>query len=255
MSTTIRMGRHTLAFATLKARDQHVDYQRYALRNGVSMAANLREAFTAYPHRTGGQAQVMVDSPVMLLPVEEYQTETPLGDLYRQTFTGHEGSHIHHHVLPDLHAVAAFAVNKDVRQVLADRFDNARYLPVVAPVVSYLCRRGVQSVRRQLYAYLHDKEIDICSFNRNRFRFYNRFDATHPRDAVYFLLYVWNQLAFDAHADELYLCGDVAETLQEDLRRYLLHVHTITPSVEFNRAPVTTQPEVPLDVMTLLLGI
>ncbi|MBQ9534198.1 MAG: DUF3822 family protein [Prevotella sp.] len=253
MSTTLRISHGTLAFANLKVREQLIDYQPYALRNGVSMAANLREAFTAHPDRAGGQAQAMVDSPLMLLPVEEYRDASTLGDLYGQTFTGYEGYHVDYCVLPDLNVVAAFAVNKDVRQVLADRFESVRYLPVIQPVVSYLHRRGTGAMHRQLYAYLHDKEIDICSFNRNRFRFYNRYDASHQRDAVYFLLYVWNQLAFDAHADELHLCGDVDRTLQEDLQRYLRHVHTINPAAEFNRAPVTNRQDIPFDVMTLFI--
>ena len=249
---TIRISPQALAFAAVNAQEQTVDYQPYILRPGISMAANLREAFAAHPQWAGGAAQVMVGSPIMLIPLEELD-EQHLEALYSHTFTGHDADHIVCSVLPELNAAAAFAVNKDVRLVLGDRFDDVRYLPVAQPVVSYLHRRGAGATRNQLYVYLHDKQADVFSFNRNRFRFFNTYDCSHPRDAVYFILNVWQQLAFDQRADELYLCGDINEELREHLQRHLLHVHAIIPSAEFNRAPITQVPGLTFDLMTLFI--
>ena len=77
----------------------------------------------------------------------------------------------------------------------------------------------------------------------------------HGKDAVYFLLYVWQQLQFDAHKDELNLAGDLpnrTETL-EQLKRYVRKVFLLNPVAEFNRAPVTRVKDLPFDLLTYFL--
>lgn len=267
--TIIRIGRNTLAFANTNAGTPgQAEYTPYPLRSGVAMAVNLREAFAAAPERITTKALVLVETPVMFVPIEEFDVNT-LPALYQYSFCGYDNDYIDHCVVPNLNAVAAFAVNKDIRLVLADRFGEVEYMPVVQPVMSYLHRRGLSAGSRltphaALYAYLHDGLLDVFCFNRNRIHFYNRFEGNrsaagntlggfNSNDASYFLLYVWKLLGFDTNADELYLSGDIDDSLRDMLHRFVQHVYAINPSAEFNRAPITQIQGLPFDLMTLFM--
>ena len=153
-------------------------------------------------------------------------------------------------VLPDLNAVAVFALNKDLKMVLDDNFAEVKLMTALTPVWKYLHRRSFTGVRNKLYGYLHDQKLDIFAFHQNRFKFYNQFDVTRQQDALYFLLYVWKQLLLSAEQDELHLVGDT-EGLVDELRKYLLNVYAINPSADFNRAPATKIKGMPFDLITL----
>jgi hypothetical protein len=95
--------------------------------------------------------------------------------------------------------------------------------------------------------------MEVFCFTQNRFKFSNQFDAKGAHDALYFLLYVWRQLLFDAEQNELHLVGELPhqEWLVGELRRYLQNVYVVNPYAEFNQAPATKVEEMPFDLITL----
>ena len=137
--TIIRIGRQTLTFALPEnpeatggsKRGAKVMLEPYTVKSGMSMAANLREAFKesallAIPNE---RVHVIIDTPTLILPIEEFD-ENNMEELYRYTFPGGIHEVIVHHVMPELNCVAVFAINKDVRLVVTDHFDNVRITPV-----------------------------------------------------------------------------------------------------------------------------
>ena len=102
------------------------------------------------------------------------------------------------------------------------------------------------------YAYFHDKKMDVFSFQQNRFRFVNGFNTNLAPDAVYFLLNIWKQLAFDNRRDELHLVGELPDkdSLIQELHSFVQNVYVINPRAEFNRAPITDIKGLPYDLIT-----
>lgn len=252
---TIRVAKGRLAFAmTDTTLPEQIAFEQYVAKSGVSMSANLREAFkrAVLLQRPTNRAQVLVDSPVLLVPVEEYK-EDEQTDLYLKSFPYTEGSVVMSNVLPDLNAVALFAVNKDLKLVVDDHYTDVRFITLMRPVWSYLHRRSFIGNRRKLFAHFHDDALELFAFDRNRFAFANHFDVRHTKDAVYFILFVWQQLALDQRKDELYLSGDIydRDALLADLRRYVRTVITVNPSADFNRAPMTRIKGITLDIITM----
>ena len=251
----IRAGNGTLSFL-LPHGDGTVDYAPYTVRSGVSMAANLRSAFrdAELLQNHGQKALLSVCTPVALVPIDEYMDEEKFDAdlLYNKTFMGHDSEEKIINVLPELNAVAIFGINKDLKMVVEDHFPDVRIQNVIQPVWSHLYRRGgVSGQRRRLYGYFHDRCIDIFSFQQRRFRFANRFDATHLHDALYFLLFAWNQLAFDNENDEMHILGNIEnkEWIVNKLKGYLRRVYVLSPSAELNRLPVTQIEGIDFDMM------
>lgn len=255
---TIRVSRFSMSFSVADAQaENQVRYEPYALRTGVSAAANLREAFSTSSLLAAGHDRVrlMADAQVMVVPAEEFR-EDCAETLYRHTFTAIGNGAVVHSVIPELNAVAVFAVDRDLRLVLGDHFSDVRVMPVSQPVWTHLYKRSFAGPWRKVYGYFHDRRLDIMSFQKGRFRFVNTFDAGSAHDALYFLMYVWKQLAMDAERDEMYIVGNAPEGdwLLQQLRSFLKKAYVINPSADFNRAPVTRVRDLPYDLMTLYLG-
>lgn len=251
---TIRIGRHTLSFSALSAEHTgRIVFEPYTVRSGISMAANLREAFKEIDllHSGWQRAMAIIDSPVLMMPIDEYN-DNRKEVLYHHAITGHEGETVLSTVLPSLNAVAVYSVNKDLKLVIDDHFSDVRFTHVCTPVWNHLYRRSFTGVRMKLYAYFHDKKLDVFSFQQNRFRFTNSFDTDLAPDAIYFILNVWKQLAFDNKRDELHLAGELPdkEDLTQELRSFIRNVYVVNPKAEFNRAPITEIKDIPYDLIT-----
>lgn len=252
----IRIGRHHLSFssATTTQSETPITYEPYIVKSGMSIAANLREALKGASLTQTGirKALVMIDAPILLVPVELFE-ESKVREMYEHSFPSKEQTHVLYNVLPDLNAVATYAINKDLKLVLDDNFNDMKIIPTLSPVWRHLHKRSFTGARQKLYGYFHDNRLDIFSYQQNRFKFYNQFDATHVHDALYFLVYVWKQLLLNPEHDELHLVGDVPqqEWFVDELRKYLQKVYVINPAVEFKDAPATKVKGMPFDLMTL----
>ena len=271
---TIRIAGGTMSFSAIDVTAvNQIEYEPYPLRTGISTAANLREAFKAgitqnndghvseILKKNWQRALVMLDTPVLLVPIDEYfeeqdeESDKRDSTLYNHALTGHENDAILSTVLTTLNAVALCSINKDWKMVLNDHFEDIKYTPLCAPVWNNLYRRSFTGQRRKLYVYFHEKKMEVFSFLQNRFRFCNNFEANHTQDCVYFILYVWKQLGMDQQKDELHMVGTIPEreTLLEELRKYLQNAYIINPTADFNRAPITNIKGIPYDLMTMYL--
>lgn len=251
----IRISPGSLSFTTTGA--GQVNYERYALKSSISIAANMREALrnTAVLDADYQHVAVMVDSPVLMMPADLYNKDEQ-EELYGHTFTRLEGMTVVSYVLPSLNAVALFTIHRDLRQVLTERFNNLSLIPAVAPVWNHMHQKSFTGVHQKLYGYFHDHHVEVFSFQQNRFKFCNSYSiGNDPNDALYYLLSAWKQLGMEPREDELHLCGNLPEReqLTEEARRYVKRVFITNPSGEFNRASVTQIEGMPYDLMLFIL--
>lgn len=266
--TIIRIGRQSLAFAMptqnpaesendsakKTAMRSFLQLEPYTVKSGMSMAANIREAFRTSPvlSHPNTRALVLIDSPVLLIPLEEFD-ESQKDELYHHTYPDCEHDTVENYVMHDLNCVALFSINKDVRMVITDHFDDVRLMPMTAPVWQHMHQRNYTGQARKLYAYFNEGQLHVFSFGKNRFRFENTFTTKEVADSTYFILYVWQQLALDQKKDELYIIGETSdpENLRAELKRYVQNVFPVNPSAEFNRAAVTQIPHITYDLICL----
>ena len=251
----IRVGRGSLAFSTVEGINE-VRYDNYALNSSISMAANLREALRTAPLLGDSYERVLVsiDATILMIPTELYHEEEQ-ELLYNHTFTGSEHQVLLHSVVPELNCVAVYAVPRDLYGVIEEAFPHPSYTASSLPVWRHLHQRSYTGQRSKLYAYCHERCMEVMAFGQNRFKFYNAFTVNNADDTLYYLLSVWQQHALDANHDELYHVGEFADSkaLTACASEFIRRVFTIIPSGEFNRAPVTQLEGVPYDIVTLYM--
>ena len=256
--TIIRIGRNTLSFTTLDADnvEQPIMYRPYVVKGGISMSANLREAFkTEYIDPETNKVQIMVETPSLLVPIEQFD-EADAETIFSYSYpAGQEKRVILYDVLPDLKAVCLYAINKNINTVINDKFDEAvSFVHNMTPVWRQLHQRSFTGHRNKLYGYFHGKQLQVFGFQQNRFKFNNSFDAAHAHDALYYLLYVWKQLRLEPEHDELHILGDIPEQewLMQELKRFLQNAYVINAQAEFQDAPATKVKGMPYDLVTLI---
>ncbi|MBQ8095510.1 MAG: DUF3822 family protein [Prevotella sp.] len=254
---TLRLGRGTMSILLQGGGGEELVFEPCVVKNGMSMAANLREAFKNSDlllMQMPPRVRVLLDSDVLMVPVELFDEQT-MATMYAHAFPSREQEAVFYNVLPDLNAVAVFSMNKDLRLVLDDHFQDVRLVAAMQPVWRCMHQRSFTGVRRKLYVYFHEKRLDMFSFQQNRFRFCNAYDAPRPMDAVFYITYVWKQLQLQEEHDELYLMGDISADEQPttQLQRFIKKVMVIQPQVEFSHHPVTELKGVPFDLQTLVV--
>lgn len=255
--TIIRVGNRSLAFAIADEKQEtKVAFEPYIVKSGVSKAANLRQAFKTNRILSlqNDRAMVAVDAKTLLVPASEFDDEQK-EVLYNHCFTQTDGETVMTCMLPDLDAVAVFGVNSDLKLVVDDHFSDVRFVPLMLPVWTYLFKRSMAGGKRKLYGYFHDGRLDVVSFDKNRLKFSNRFEAQYSRDAAYFMLYAWKQLRMDAVDDEMFLLGDIPdrEWLLQAMKNYVQKVFVVNVAADFNRSPITRMSGMPTDLMLMYL--
>ena len=111
----IRTGNGTLSFLVSEP-DGTMSYHPYTVAGGMSLSANLREAFKVQPYLQGNfdKAVLMVCTPVVLVPREDYaDTEDFDAEaMYSSVLTGHKGEEKVMKDIQELETLALYSVNR-----------------------------------------------------------------------------------------------------------------------------------------------
>lgn len=254
---TIRFSRTNMAFAVGDPQENGMlVYEPYEMNMGISVAANLREAFKVSELLQSGYKRLLaeIDTPVMLMPIDDFGTQD-IETLYHHTYRRQGNEEILSSILPDLNAIAVFAINKDLKLVIDDHFKDIRIQPLMQSVWTHLYHRSYAGPRRKLYAYFHEKRMEVFSFQQNRFRFSNSYEATNEHDALYYLLYIWKLTGMDVEKDELYIVGDIhyQDWLIEKVKQHLKFCRVINQEVYFNNSQLAKRTDIPYDMKTIYL--
>ena len=74
----IRISRNSLMFASINNEGEGaISFYPYVLKSGISMAANLREAFRTEDilRESYSRILIMIDSPTLMVPLEEFRED------------------------------------------------------------------------------------------------------------------------------------------------------------------------------------
>ena len=254
---TIRFSRNNMAFAVGDPQENGMlVYEPYEMNMGISVAANLREAVKVSELLQSGYKRLLaeMDTPVMLMPIDDFGTQD-IETLYHHTYHRQGNEEILSSILPDLNAIAVFAINKDLKLVIDDHFKDIRIQPLMQSVWTHIYRHLYAGPRRKLFAYFHEKRMEVFSFQQNRFRFSNSYEVENEHDALYYLLYIWKLTGMDTEKDELCLIGDTPylNGFIDKAKQHLKLCRLINQEVYFSNSQLAKRKELPYDMKAIYL--
>lgn len=249
---TMRIARGNMLFVRPTGTGE-MALESYPLNGSISVAANLRRALSDKGDTLVGNADsatVIIDAPVMLIPIEEYHVGEA-DRLFRYTFTATEGMDVATSVMPSENVVALFGLNSDLKRVVGDNFATVRFVPLMQSMWRLLHKRSYTGHDARLFAYFHEKKMEVFAFRHAHFRYQNVFEPVpSAADALYYLMNIWQQQGMKADADELILLGKwpYASEIIDGAHRFVAkvrHVETM-PSIKLPHG--LESAELPLDL-------
>ena len=220
---------------------------------GVAAALLARQALDNPLLSHKASARVMVDTPVLLLPQGEHDSEEQ-EILFDYAFSSHRHDAKITTPIDDLQCLAVWPIKREVKSAIDTHFAKVEYLPAALPVWRTLHHHARSSRQHRLYVYGHDQKIDVLCFQHNRIRFSNTFTAEHAHDALYYILYVWRQLAMHDDHDQLWLYATLPheEWLLPRLRHHLPQVQVMAREEGLQHPSWATVASLPIDIITAL---
>lgn len=252
-----RIGKQSLIFATTDISKNNLPiFEHYTVKSGISMAANLREAFkeSALLSNSFNRAKALIDTPVILIPTEEF-VETDADMLFRYAYSGAENCEVTSFLVPELNCVALFEVNKDLKLVLNDNILDVKFVPAIYPLWKYV-HNNFFSIRRQhLFVAFNGKTINVFCFNKNRFKFSNTFNVEHPNDVVYYVMHVWKLLGLNNDNDKIFLFGNVdnKQWYVDNLTKYVKKIEVANIEEKLIEDNLGNANNVPFDLITYFI--
>lgn len=147
-----------------------------------------------------------------------------------------------------------FGMQEEVYEFCSRTLVRADFIHHLTPQVWLWKKQSELSQERQMFVVLHPRLMDIVCYDRGKLLFANTFVADQAEDAVYYLLYVWQQTGLDQRKDALYIFGNSLRKnkITGTVRTYLRHVRTMQiPSEAYLMGTGVFQA--PMDLISLLL--
>lgn len=156
------------------------------------------------------QVEVVVHGNSTRIPLDEFRREELTG-LYRLVFAEVNLQHqeVLYRLLPNLEVVELFCIPQTVKDKILSCFPQAVFTSDAGAVLEEvaLAERLGDSNTRTLHAHINEGQLLLCYIQNGRLSYANTFPAQQAADALYYLLYAWKTLEFDAMTDHLHVSG------------------------------------------------
>lgn len=147
-----------------------------------------------------------------------------------------------------------FGLDEEIYEFCNRTLGNPDFLHHLSSSFVLWKQQSVASVPVLTYVVLHPKMLDLVCYDHGRLLFANSFFIDKMEDALYYILYVWQQQGLNPQQDQLYMAGDHPQynDLITLLRTYLRNIRPIPIPSEAYLMGMDVR-KVPMDVISLLV--
>lgn len=146
-----------------------------------------------------------------------------------------------------------YKANEDIHGFLSRSLYNPQFYNHITPLVYLLEGRAKStSIDARMYINLHDNLMDIICFSGNKLLLSVTYDNLTAQEKSYFILKMWESLAFDQMKDLLLIAGEIEDTALDVLRNYIKNIERVASPSEIFIWHEDAQ-KAPLDLIALSL--
>lgn len=257
-SLSIRLCTNGLSFCIYSpGSDSPFTYKVFDMNHTISLAANLKHALMNEPMLKQQYQRVNVlvsTTDITTVPVAYFNAED-VADIYQVNFPKARPQHVTYNVLRRSGVALIFGIERTVYQLLLDDFPRARFYASSSTLIEFFGEKSYGGKNRKMYVYLHEKEITLYAFEQGRMLFVNSYPVNTVSDMQYYILNVWQQLAFDQLDDALFIVADsdISKELSEKTSYFLQNVSLIQRDNDFRGSLTEGNNIIPYDLQTLLV--
>ncbi|MBQ9363206.1 MAG: DUF3822 family protein [Bacteroidaceae bacterium] len=184
------------------------------------------------------EVNIYADYPSTRIPLDEFRSEEAQA-LYRLTFgpDSLQGMNMHYEMLPALEVIEVFAIDKEIEELILHHYPHAAIHSHIGQTMNRIWgkEKRRRSTEQRLYASSNGRQLFLFNYKDGKLAYANSFEASHPSDQIYYLLYAWKQLGLDQHVDTCVLLNGLEgmgtsnsprkdKELETLLHKYISHV-------------------------------
>lgn len=205
--------------------------QRVAIDETLSMTANLKQFVKQQQWNTQsfGRVEVVVATErFTLMPLEHFEDEQA-AQFFGYNLSPRENEEMNYNILSTSNVVVLFGFDRSAIRWLTEQIGPLHLQAETSLLIEQFAREQRGQSTQTLYAHLSEQAMGLYAFNEGKIQLANAQLCSSAADRLYFLLYLWKQLLFDAEQGQLYLCGEkrCIEPLVGQLRKFIRHVNPV----------------------------
>lgn len=240
---SIRLSTDGLALAIFNPltgkEDKPMAVEKHAVDDALPWAVNLRKIYDdcswlSNPFR---RVNVLVaDRRFTLMPFDLFD-ENVLRSVFYHNHLQQENEQVLYNLLRDDHVAILFGVDQSICTFMEKQYPGGvRYYAQAALLIHRFSLQSRLGNTRKMFAHLRGKYMDVFCYDHGRLLLANSYHCEMTADRMYYLLYLWQTLAFEQERDELHLCGLLSDRdeLLAGLREFIRQVFVITPSLDID---------------------
>ena len=141
-----------------------------------------------------------------------------------------------YNILRKNNAVVLFGMDKSSYHFLKEQYPDIKFYSQASSLIESFSTKSRLGNSRKVYVNFRVAEIDMFCYDRGHLLLANSFECHETTDRIYYLLYTWKQMGFDALRDELHLSGDLSEkeALLPEIKKYIKQVFIMTPATNLD---------------------
>lgn len=232
--------------------------ESYRYDSNCNPATTLEKAITTSDllKKDYATVQCLIAGPSVQIPLEYFRKEEA-NAFYKLAYAETDTTaKTYYNILPSLEIAEVFTIDKAVEEVLHNHFPDIRFYHIHTMMLEKMALQP-SSENQRLYVYLHDNSMFVFNYDGQQLEYANTFSTEETGNLVYFLLSVWKDLELDVEKDSCVFLGEhpIIQTATTSLSRFIRHIQKIPASQLYKRSSLAQSPDVPLDLLTLLLNI
>ena len=230
---SIRLSTDGFSFSIYNPiRDRFVLTQQRDIETGLSITANMKQAFkeSDFLSYTYKEVNVSLVSKRFTLIPQDLFTEDQINAYFYYNFSPKENEVILYDTLPKNGTVILYAIDKSLHGFLKERYPQIQYHSSMTPLAEHFAVKSRLGSDKKMYVHLHKEYMEVYVYERGHLMMLNTYDCKNDSDRAYYLLYAWKQFAMDQLIDELHIMGggEHAEKLVGEMRRFVQHIFTLS---------------------------
>lgn len=129
----------------------------------------------------------------------------------------------------DQKATSNFFIKRELKESLEEK-NNSFELTHISTV---MCHYLYPSLSKKVMLYISEKNMHICVFNAEGFRFYNQYKCIDANDFLYYLMAIYQLLELDQENTPLIISGriDRESSIVSLIQNYFAKIEFVSPSI------------------------
>lgn len=212
----------------------------YAIDETLTMTANLKRFVKEQQWHTQSFRSVEVivaTERYTLMPLEHFEDEQ-VDQIFHYNLSPRENEEINYNILSANNVVVLFGFDRSAARWLTEQIGPIHLQAESSLLIEQFADRQRGQSSQALYAHVSNNILGLYAFHDDKLLLANPQHCNSAGDRLYYLLYLWKQLALDAEQDKLFLYGEhkIIDPLVSQLRKYIRQVTPINDgnTLDFN---------------------